>query len=313
MLGSSTHDTKRSEDVRARLAVLSELASGWRMTLARWSRMNQGEISKGDEYHYYQALIGIWPGEVTEDLAGRLKAYMLKAAREAKLRTSWINPDAEYEAALERFGVQSLENPVFVKEVNDAVARLARVGMLVGLSQALVKVASPGVPDYYQGTELWDFSLVDPDNRRPVDYRLRGKVLSLEVNDPAALLRTLEDGRAKLHVIRKGLEVRKRFPALFHGGEYMPLHADAGREENVIAFSLSSGGQNVVAVAPRLFARLMQPEETAPVGERFWGSSRINPGKGPWENVLTGERHEGGELRLAALLSAFPVALLVAA
>jgi (1->4)-alpha-D-glucan 1-alpha-D-glucosylmutase len=322
MLATSTHDTKRSEDVRARLGLLSELASGWRMALRRWSLANRSHRSelegepaptRADEYHFYQALLGIWPGASPEELTERLQAYMLKSAREAKLRTSWINPDAEYEAALERFVAGALQSSHFRQEVEATAARLAHLGLLVGLAQALIKVASPGVPDYYQGTELWDFSLVDPDNRRPVDYRLREKLIGEASEDPSDLMKSLADGRAKLHVIRKGLEVRKRFPALFHGGEYMPLHADAGREENVIAFSLSSGGQNVVAVAPRLFARLMQPEETAPVGERFWGSSRINPGKGPWENVLTGERHEGGELRLAALLSAFPVALLVAA
>src|SRR6185436_10852719 len=184
--------------------------------------------SRGDEYHFYQALIGIWPGEVTKDLVGRLKAYMLKSVREAKVHTSWINPDTEYEAALERFVVQSLENKLFIKDVAETVARVAHLGMLVGLSQALVKVASPGVPDYYQGTELWDFSLVDPDNRRPVDYEARKKALR-ETGTPG--LKNLADGRAKLHVIRKGLEVRKKHPEAFHGGTYVPLYADGGREE----------------------------------------------------------------------------------
>ncbi|HUG78653.1 MAG TPA: malto-oligosyltrehalose synthase, partial [Burkholderiales bacterium] len=269
MLGSSTHDTKRSEDVRARLAVLSELASGWRMTLRRWAKLNRsyrGEVngepapSPGDEYHYYQALIGIWPGRSPQELAARLKAYMLKAAREAKLRTSWINPDSDYEAALERFVTESLKNPLFLKDAGDTVARVAHLGLLVGLAQALLKVASPGVPDYYQGTELWDFSLVDPDNRRPVDYAVREKLLhQLERGMPAPgkLLENLADGRAKLHVIRTGLALRKRWPSLFQGGDYAALYADAGREENVCAFALRSGERCVIAVAPRLFARLM--------------------------------------------------------
>ena len=323
MLGSSTHDTKRSEDVRARLGVLSELPSGWRMALARWSLVNrshrteiEGESAptRSDEYHFYQALVGIWPGSSPQELAGRLKDYMLKAAREAKLRTSWINPDADYEAALARFVDGSLQSSLFRKEVGDLVARLAHLGLLVGLSQALLKVASPGVPDYYQGTELWDFSLVDPDNRRPVDYEVRIRVLQeLEKSpSPDSLLRNLADGRAKLHVIRNGLQTRKRFPALFHGARYQPLYADGGREENVCAFALRAGGQALVAVAPRHFARLMQPEEAAPVGERFWGSSAIRPDiDGELVNVLTGEPHAGGELRLAQLLSVFPVALLV--
>jgi len=323
MLGSSTHDTKRSEDVRARLGVLSELASGWRMALRRWSLVNRSHRSelegepaptRGDEYHFYQALVGIWPGESPEDLAARLKAYMLKAAREAKLRTSWINPDAGYEAALERFVEGALQSSLLRKEVGDTVAPLAHLGLLVGLSQALLKVASPGVPDYYQGTELWDFSLVDPDNRRPVDYGVRANFLeSLETQTPSPedLLENLADGRAKLHVIRKGLELRRELPALFHGARYQPLYADGGREENVCAFALRSGADAVVAVAPRLFARLMQPGDVAPLGVRVWGEATIKVGiEGELEDVLTGERHAGGELRLASLLSSFPVALL---
>ncbi len=324
MLASSTHDTKRSEDVRARLGVLSELGSAWRLLLGRWHRMNRSRRteaeddslpSRADEYHYYQALLGIWPDaapgeEELKALSERLRAYMLKAVREAKVRTSWINPDADYEAALERFVAQSLENAVFLKEVNDAVARLARLGMLVSLSQALVKVCSPGVPDYYQGSELFDFSLVDPDNRRPVDYRLRKKHLSEEVNDPAALLQNLSDGRAKLHIIRQGLAVRRAHPMLFHGGRYVPLYADAGREENVCAFALRHGNHAVVAVAPRLFAHLVEPGG-APVGERVWGAAKITLPPGRYRNVLTADRFDGGNVPLARLLAAFPVALLV--
>ena len=307
MLGSSTHDTKRSEDVRARLTVLSELASGWRITLRRWSQMNKSEISRSDEYHFYQALTGVWPGETSAELAERLKAYMLKAAREAKEHTSWINPDAEYEAALERFVTQSLKNEAFVSDVSNTVARLAHLGLLVGLSQALVKVASPGVPDYYQGTELWDFSLVDPDNRRPVDYALRRKLL----NSDKDLLKNLPDGRAKMYVIRKGLEVRRKFPALFHGEKYTPLYADAGREENIVAFSLSSEREGVVAVAPRLFSGLLEADDLAPLGTKAWGEARLAL-DGRYLNVLTGERHEArGQVSVAQVLSTFPVALLV--
>jgi (1->4)-alpha-D-glucan 1-alpha-D-glucosylmutase len=308
MLGSSTHDTKRSEDVRARLAVLSELASGWRMTLRRWSRLNKAEISKSDEYHFYQALVGIWPGQVSKELAERLKAYMLKAAREAKERTSWINPDQEYEKALERFVEQSMQNKPFLDDVRATVARVAQLGLLVGLSQALVKVASPGIPDYYQGTEIWDFSLVDPDNRRPVDYGLRKKLLKAEHSDT---LKNLQDGRAKLHIIRKGLEVRRKHPALFQGARYAALYADEGREENIIAFSLSDGANSIVAVAPRLFSRLMAEDDLAPLGASAWGEARLQL-DGRYVNVLTGERHEcRGHAKVADLLASFPVALLV--
>jgi (1->4)-alpha-D-glucan 1-alpha-D-glucosylmutase len=329
MLASSTHDTKRSEDVRARLGVLSEMSSAWLLLLRRWHLANRsrrtdasGESlpSRADEYHFYQALIGIWPHAAPGEaelaaLRERLKGYMLKAVREAKLRTSWINPDAEYEAALERFVVQSLESPAFVKELNDLVPRIARLGMLVSLSQALLKVASPGVPDYYQGTELLDFSLVDPDNRRPVDYGLRKKYLEEEIGDPSELLRSLADGRAKLHVIRKGLEVRRAQPGLFNGGQYVPLHADSGREDNIVAFALRRNGSAVIAVAPRLFARVMREEDRAPVGEHVWGAAGIalpTGLAGTFRNVLTGEGFELQHgLPLARLLARFPVALLV--
>ena len=311
MLGSSTHDTKRSEDVRARLGVLSELASGWRMTLRRWSVMNRIESppSRSDEYHYYQALVGVWPGEVTRQLADRLKAYMLKAAREAKERTSWINPDEDYEKALQRFVEHSLANPRFIGDVQSTVAHMAHLGLIVGLSQAIVKVASPGVPYYYQGTEIWDFSLVDPDNRRPVDYGLRAKLL-LQAGE-GDLLKKLADGRAKLHVIRKGLEVRRQHPALFHGAKYTPLYADGGREQNIIAFSLSDAAASVIAVAPRLFSRLMDGDDLAPLGTKAWGQAML-PIEGRYVNVLTGERHEG-RLKVAEVLATFPVALLVSA
>jgi len=308
MLGSSTHDTKRSEDVRARLAVLSEFSSGWRLSLRRWSLMNPTGVSRSDQYHFYQALLGVWEGRADEALAQRLKAYMLKAAREAKQRTSWINPDQDYEKALEEFVARSLENPAFLQDLGATAARLAHLGFLVGLSQALVKVASPGVPDYYQGTEIWDFSLVDPDNRRPVDYALRRKLLD---GKGEGLLQDLPDGRAKLHVIRKGLEVRRKFPALFHGARYTPLHADGGREENVIAFSLSDAESALVAVAPRLFSKLMHADDPAPLGAKAWAESRLALPQGEFVNVLTGERHAGGAVRVAALLSTFPVALLV--
>ena len=323
MIGTSTHDTKRSEDVRARIGVLSEMSSTWLLMLRRWHTANRsrrtelnGESlpSRADEYHYYQALIGIWPEKppAAAELTGlreRLKAYMLKAVREAKVRTSWINPDADYEAALERFVVQSLENTVFLKELNEIVPRLARLGMLVGLSQAVLKVASPGVPDYYQGTELFDFSLVDPDNRRPVDYATRTRYLREANPDPADLLKTLSDGRAKQHIIRRGLALRRAHPMLFHGARYVPLHADGGREENIAAFALTRNGSTVMAVAPRLFVRLMKDERID------WGDAALGVPedlRAAYENVLTGEKLElRGKIGLAALLAKFPVALLV--
>jgi (1->4)-alpha-D-glucan 1-alpha-D-glucosylmutase len=195
------------------------------------------------------------------------------------------------------------------------VPRLARLGMLVSLSQAVLKVASPGVPDYYQGTELFDFSLVDPDNRRPVDYGVRKKYLSETDPSPEELLKTLPDGRAKLHIIRRGLAVRRSHPTLFHGARYTPIYADSGREENIAAFALRRDSNAVIAVAPRLFARLMREDDVAPIGERVWGEASIalpDGLSGEFQNVLTGERFQAeGKLRLAQLLGRFPAALLV--
>jgi (1->4)-alpha-D-glucan 1-alpha-D-glucosylmutase len=335
MIGTSTHDTKRSEDVRARIVVITEGTGAWRLMLRRWSLLNRSRHaqlqdgpapSPGDEYLYYQTLLGIWPDRPPDaaalgGLRDRLQAYMLKAVREAKLRTSWINPDAAYEAALKRFVDETLEpreTNLFLKDVNQTLPRVARLGLLVALSMALIKVASPGVPDYYQGTELWDFSLVDPDNRRPVDYGLREKSLKEMERDarPEDLLASLSDGRAKLHVIRRGLEVRRRFPELFHGGAYVPLYADAGREENVCAFALRQNGAAVVAVAPRLFLGLMDEAGDAPLGSRAWGEARLalpEGMNGTLENVLTGETHRIGEgaVPVAGLLGRFPVGLFV--
>jgi (1->4)-alpha-D-glucan 1-alpha-D-glucosylmutase len=325
MIASSTHDTKRSEDVRARLGVLSEMPSAWRLMLRRWSKMNRArrvEVngapapSSSDEYLYYQVALGIWPvgGASSRELSAlqeRLESYMLKAAREAKQRTSWINPDAEYEAALARFIRDSLGNPLFVKDLGEAARRVGRLGLLVGLSQALLKVASPGVPDYYQGTELFDFSLVDPDNRRPVDYRHRAHLLK-SLSFSQRLLEELESGAAKLHVIRQGLRLRSEMRELFHRPAYSPLYADGGRQENVIAFTLSLHAQRVVAVAPRLFAGLMQEDDHAPLGQPAWGEARLALPAGDYANVLTGEGIQAGPegVRVAALLGRFPVALL---
>jgi (1->4)-alpha-D-glucan 1-alpha-D-glucosylmutase len=232
---------------------------------------------------------------------------MLKAVREAKQHSSWINPDLEYEAALERFVVESLQNELFLKDLKEVMPRLAHLGMLVGLSQALLKVAAPGVPDYYQGSEVWDFALVDPDNRRPVDFDSREKLL----RGKGDLLKNLSDGRAKLHVIQRGLEVRKNFPHLFHGARYTPLYADGGMEEKVCAFYLRAQNDVVVAIAPRLFSSLMSESDLAPAGEKIWRESRLVLPEGEYTDVMTGRTIAGGLRRVADLLAEFPVALLV--
>jgi (1->4)-alpha-D-glucan 1-alpha-D-glucosylmutase len=315
MLGSSTHDTKRSEDSRARLAVLSEVPGPWQIALRRWSLLNRSRRSevdgapapsRADEYHFYQALLAIWPGGSPAELGERLQAYMLKAVREAKQHSSWINPDLEYEAALARFVAESLHNALFLKDLEEVMPRLVRLGMLNGLSQALLKVASPGVPDYYQGSELWDFSLVDPDNRRPVDFDLRGRLL----REKGDFLKNLSTGAAKLHVIRQGLAVRRRFPQLFQGARYTPLYADGGMEDKLCAFALKDHQTCVVALAPRLMASLMEERDPAPIGPRIWRESRLVVPQGEYTDVMTGRAISGGSRPMAEILAEFPVALL---
>jgi (1->4)-alpha-D-glucan 1-alpha-D-glucosylmutase len=236
---------------------------------------------------------------------------MLKAAKEAKVHTSWLTTNQPYEEALERFVKGVLTGPSGARLLAAFLPfqrRIARLGMINSLAQVTMKIGSPGVPDFYQGTELWDFSLVDPDNRRPVDYEARKKLLKKDHSDA---LKSLQDGRAKLHVIRKGLEVRKKHPALFQGARYTALYADEGREENLIAFSLSSGANSIVGVAPRLFSRLMEDGDVAPLGAKAWGDARL-PLEGQYVNVLTDERHDcRGHVKVADLLASFPVALLV--
>ena len=273
MLGTSTHDTKRSEDARARLGVLSELRVRLAHDAAALEPDEPGRSSRAsDEYHFYQALVG--------DLARRGLARAHRAP-EGVHAEGGARGEGAHELDQSGHGIralrssasssESLRNESFVRDVADRVARLAHLGLLVGLSQALVKVASPGVPDYYQGTEIWDFSLVDPDNRRPVDYAVRMKLLSSLGENASGLLQNLADGRAKMHVIRKGLEVRKKFPALFQGGKYTPLYADGGREENILAFSLSD--------ATRSRSRRGAPPLRAPDGRRRpWRRSARRPG-----------------------------------
>lgn len=347
LLATSTHDTKRSEDVRARIDVLSEAIVPWRRVLERWSRLNRlrrrsvgGEPapSRNDEYLLYQTLLGSWPLDPAgpgEDYCDRIEAYMLKAAREAKLRTSWATPDPDYEAALSAFVRGALEarpGNAFVADL-DAFARwLARFGLLNALSQTLLKLTAPGVPDIYQGNELWDFSLVDPDNRRPVDYARRQQLLeALRAQEPwgpehcRALLERLDDGRCKLLVVARALALRRRHPQLFSQGAYRRLRVRGRHASNVCAFAREHAGACAISIAPRLYRRLLgnpePPEAQLPLGPAVWGDTRIElPGDAGSPAVLEGvldgtriELHGAAPMRqllLGDALRHFPVALL---
>jgi (1->4)-alpha-D-glucan 1-alpha-D-glucosylmutase len=300
LLATSTHDSKRSEDVRARIHLLAEAPEAWSAAVSRWMERNARHWGaetpdRNAEYLYYQALVGAWPIDPP-----RMKAYMEKAAREAKVRTSWVTPNAGYEAALSAFVEATLADRGFVADLGDFVTPLVEPGRIGSLSQVLVKMTAPGIPDIYQGTEVWDLSLVDPDNRRPVDYETRRRLLA-EVGDrpPAeAVMAAADSGLPKLWVIERSLDARRRFPEAFGPeGAYEPLEAEGRRSEHVVAYVR---GGRVATIVPRFPLRL----------GGSWQSTTVNLPDGDWENRLTGERVRGGAVGLAGLLQRFPVALL---
>jgi (1->4)-alpha-D-glucan 1-alpha-D-glucosylmutase len=284
MLATSTHDTKRSEDVRARLALLSEIPERWAEFVRRWF----GRFSDPNaEYLLYQTLVGAWPIE-TE----RVVAYMEKAAREAKGATSWTRTNPEYEDALRSFVEGGLTDRDFVADLEAFVAPLVEPGRINSLAQTLVKLTAPGVPDIYQGTELWSLALVDPDNRRPVDYEECRRLLTGLAGAPAPeeILAQMDQGLPKLWVTRQALRLRRRL------GAYAPLWAKGDRAGHVFAFSRGE----IVTVVPRLVIGLG--------GD--WGDTSLDLPPGRWRNELTGEDAVEGEARLSDLLRRFPVALL---
>ncbi len=338
---TATHDTKRGEDARARLNVLSEIPDQWKAKVNRWARWNakhrvdvDGEAvpDANDEYLFYQTCLGVWPpGEITEhehgDLCRRIEQYMEKATREAKVHTSWINPNKAYEEGLRRF-VQAALAPrptnKFVPDFLGFKERVARAGFINSLAQTTIKLAAPGTPDFYQGSELWDWNLVDPDNRRPVDYALRGKVMEeLQAirlrNDRAALVRGLmdhaNDGHIKLYLIFTGLQCRRIHPEVFVHGQYIPLESEGPAANRLVAFVRRHGTKMVMAVVPRLIAMRLA-ESASPV----WGESGIvlPPEWGPqqFQELLTGRsivpirKGERYVVRVADVFAICPIGLL---
>ena len=367
MLATSTHDTKRSEDVRARLNVLSEMPEAWRQALSRWSRFNSTHKTlidgdhapdHNDEYLFYQAVVGTWPftaengrGEAAgsgigqpklsrllppgsqgfADFRARILAYMQKAANEAKVHTSWVNPNEAYDTAIEQFVTRALDPKQSIRFLGDVLAftdRLAYYGQFNSLAQLLLKLTSPGVPDIYQGTELWDFSLVDPDNRRPVDYEHRRALLAdlkqRMKGEPHVLaqelLETGYDGRMKLYIVERTLSFRRDHPDVFSYGDYQPLEATGSRQDHVCAFSRTLGDQTILTITPRLVFGLTEEIERPPVGE-VWGDTWLSlPGEAvgrQYTNLFTGQTFtvkqgdNGPGLPLESILFCFPVALLV--
>jgi (1->4)-alpha-D-glucan 1-alpha-D-glucosylmutase len=349
MLTTSTHDSKRSEDVRARINVLSEIPGEWRLRVRQWKRLNRNRRrvvdnkvapSPNDEYLLYQTLVGAWPSTSPDETGGwknfceRMENYMLKAIREAKQNTSWINRNTEYERAVSSFVRAVLKPSAENRFLNDFVPfqhRVARIGLWNSLAQTLLKLTCPGVADTYQGNELWDFSLVDPDNRHPVDYARRRHMLESmrEVGDDSAkltarLMQTPEDGAIKLYAIWKTLCLRRPWRGLFRDGEYLPLAVEGVKANHVVAFARKRETSTVLVVVPRLTAGLLRdmdlPDmDLPPIGPRVWEDTQVVlpfcGGSEKYCNAFTGEvlnlQKTDGHARIAVsmILAEFPVAL----
>jgi (1->4)-alpha-D-glucan 1-alpha-D-glucosylmutase len=345
---SSTHDTKRSEDVRARINVLSEWPQEWKSKVSRWSRLNrphfresEGERmpDRNDEYLFYQTLIGAWPleamgDEAYQEFCGRIQRYMQKAVHEAKVHTSWINPSPAYDQSMQTFVEAVLERSTsnrFLEDFLPFQERVARYGLYNSLGQLLVKMTAPGIPDFYQGTELWSFHLVDPDNRCAVDYDARAAMaqelratLKQLGSDRAEFARSLfeqaQDGRVKMYTIMTGLEYRRLHPELFQQGEYLQLECGGSKKQHLCAFARLYQDHALVTVIPRLVATLNPDSKHPPIGLPVWEDSwMVVP---PWptlsrfRNLLTGEiitaESVNGRrvLPLAKVLHHVPIALL---
>jgi (1->4)-alpha-D-glucan 1-alpha-D-glucosylmutase len=296
MLATSTHDTKRSEDVRARMAVLSEIPDVWARKVTAWmesnARFRTGDMPDRDmEYLLYQTLVGAWPLSVE-----RAVEYMAKASKEAKVHTSWIDPNDAYDDALRELVESVLSDAGFVADLESFVAPLIEPGYVNSLGQTLLKLTAPGVPDIYQGQEVWDFSLVDPDNRRPIDYAVRRDLLrQAGAGDAAQAWAERASGSPKLMLINRALALRAERPSVFEG-TYRPLLAEGVAADHVVAFSRDD---EVVTVVPRLTLKL---------GGR-WGDTVIELPAGRWRDVLSGAERSGTTL-MSESLGAFPVALL---
>ena len=343
MNATSTHDTKRSEDVRARINVLSEIPRDWYLAIRRWNHMNrqwkttiEGRTAPDnhEEYLLYQTLVGTWPlmDMTAQDHAAyvaRIQAYMQKALHEAKAHSSWISPNEEYDRAVEEFVSNTLKRSrenAFLEDFRQFQGPIAKAGMWNSISQLLLKIASPGVPDFYQGSEIWSFNLVDPDNRKPVDFELRKEIAARLRHDaeadPAALACRLAnnpcDGAIKLYLTSRALRFRADHPELFAAGNYVPLASQGSRANHVVALARTFHGQTVLAVAGRFFLRLCN-SHSVPWGEVWSNTSLVLPRKiaaRRFRDVFTGRTIDAGQqdehstLPLGEVFAHCPAALL---
>jgi len=323
MTATATHDTKRGEDARARLMALTELPGEWTSAVARWKIQNaphlviDGEMrapSAPFEYMLYQTLLGAWPsGERDDSFQERMQAYALKAAREGKQETSWLNPNEAYEAGLRTFLTRILDRSVsaeFLTSLETLVQRVSRLGALNSLSQITLKATIPGVPDFYQGTEFWDLSLVDPDNRRPVDFKARAAVLaSMDAPDWESLVQNWSDGHLKLAWTRRLLKLRTELADVFAYGDYEPLEISGPHRDHVIAFARRRGRDAAIVAVAKSFAAFSQGGRIWPRAEAFDGALGVN---GYAVEGLSGGEANAAEVRLSALFRHLPAAVLKA-
>ena len=321
---TATHDTKRGEDVRARLNVLSEIPQEWSQQVNCWREINQTYKQEGmpdtnDEYLLYQTLLGTYPFEENElvDFPDRIKDYILKAVREAKVYTAWLRPDEEYEQAFLNFIDRILENTDFQQQLRPWQQKIAEYGIYNSLSQVLIKNTAPGVPDLYQGAELWELSLVDPDNRRPVDYQKRREFLQDIKNQSSQnilqlikeLIATKENGKIKLFLTHQLLTARKKYSELFQNGDYQEIEVTGEHQDSIIAFSRNYGDKTIVAIAPRFLTGIIKPGQL-PLGMQVWSDTSLKLTDKDWHNLIDGQTI-AGETAVGKILQNFPVALLM--
>jgi (1->4)-alpha-D-glucan 1-alpha-D-glucosylmutase len=326
LTATATHDTKRGEDGRARLIALTELADAWSQSVRDWRQINSGLTdsagplripSPGHEYMLYQALLGAWPlAGIDASFVERMQAYAVKAAREGKQQTSWTVPNERYEEGLRRF-VHGLLDPqrsdAFIESFDAFARRLALLGALKSLTQLVLKTAGPGVPDIYQGTEFWDLSLVDPDNRRAVDFTARASALeSLAQTNWRTLAATWADGRIKLALTRRLLDLRRQFPDVFADGLYRPLEVAGADSDEILAFARLSGRTAVIVVAGRLFGRVTEGGRHWPSGQAWKGAVMLEGFSDIGDLFAAGKKFSGPALSVSELFDAMPVAILQA-
>ena len=322
---TATHDTKRGEDVRTRLNVLSEIPQEWSQQVNSWREINQvykqeGMPDANDEYLLYQTLLGTYPFEEKElaDFPDRIKDYILKAVREAKVYTAWLRPDEEYEQAFLSFIDRILEDKSdFLQQFRPWQEKIAEYGIYNSLSQVLIKNTAPGVPDLYQGAELWELSLVDPDNRRPVDYQKRREFLQ-DIKTKSSqnilqlikeLIATKENGKIKLFLTHQLLTARKKYSELFLNGDYQAIEVTGEHKDSIVAFSRSYQNKTIIAIAPRFLTGTIDPGQL-PLGIEVWSDTSLKVAEREWHNLIDG-RTIAGEMSVGKILQNFPVALLI--